>query len=108
VMDELNFEFEHEGRTVRPGQLMHVAPHAWWQAGPHGKVERFFGNSVMLRSDNGAVPHVSLDCISWEPFPETIAREELRSAGFTRPTNRDVAVWMAARTPATQAERKEK
>lgn len=51
----------------------------------------------MLRTDNGAVPTVPITALSWGPHPETVAREELRVAGFTRPSNRDVAIWIAAR-----------
>lgn len=96
-MSEQVFEFQHQGRTVRPGQVLHVAPALWWRAGPCGRVERYYGDSVMLRSDNGAVPTVPLHCLSWEPHPETVAMEELRAAGFTHPTRRDVGVWIAAR-----------
>jgi hypothetical protein len=99
-MSELNFEFEHEGRTVRPGQVLHVHPSAWRKVGPTAKVERYYGDSVMLRADNGAVPTVPLHCLSWEPHPETVAMEELHKAGFPCPTSRDVAVWMAARGAA--------
>lgn len=95
-MSEFEFEFEHEGKTVKPGQLMHVAPAYHWRAGAVGRVERYFGDSVLLRSDNGAVPTVPLSALSWDPHPETVAREELRTAGFHRPSKRDVAVWIAA------------
>jgi hypothetical protein len=99
-MSELDFEFEHQGRTVRPGQVLHVAPHMWWRAGPSGRVERYYGDSVCLRADNGAVPTVPIDCLSWEPHPTTVALEQLRGAGFPNPTTRDVAVWQAARRAA--------
>ena len=102
-MSELEFEFEHRGRMVRPGAILHVAPHLWWRAGEQGAVERYYGDSVMLRHANGAVPTVPLHCLSWATFPETVAREELSAAGFTRPTARDVAVWMAARCAAPAA-----
>ena len=106
-MSERVFEFQHQGRIVRPGQVLHVAPALWRRAGPWGKVERYYGDTVMLRSDNGAVPTVPLDCLSWEPHPETVAMEELRAAGFTHPTWRDVRVWVAARhtTPNAGNER---
>ena len=101
-MEDVSFTFELEGRTVRPGQVLHVAPTLWWRAGPSGKVERLRGDSVVLRSDNGAVPTVPIDCLSWEPHPETLAREELREAGFVRPTDRDVDVWLTARRARAQ------
>lgn len=101
-MEDVSFTFELEGRTVRPGQVLHVAPTYWWRAGPSGKVERLCGDSVVLRTDNGAVPTVPLDCLSWEPHPETLAREELRAAGFVRPTDRDVDVWLTARRTQAQ------
>lgn len=96
-MSETRFSFEHQGRTVLPGQVLHVAPEKWSQAGVKGKVERYYGDSVMLRSENGAVPTVSLQYLSWDPYPETLAREDLNAAGFNNPTDRDVAVWLAAR-----------
>jgi len=97
MSDELNFCFEHKGRMVLPGQMLHVSPEFHCKAGTHGRVERYYGDSVMLRSDNGAVPTVPLVALSWEPHPETTAMEELQNAGFSRPTSRDVAVWIAAR-----------
>ena len=96
-MNTFDFEFEHDGRTVRPGQMMHIAPGYHSRAGAVAKVERYYGDSVLLRTDNGAVPTVPLTAISWEPHPETVAMEELNAAGFSRPTQRDVAVWIAAR-----------
>lgn len=102
-MSEMKFEFEHQGRTVRPGQRMHVAPAYWQKAGPIGTVERYFGDSVVLRADNGAVPTVPLEALSWDPHPETVALEELRDAGFNRPTTRDVMVWMAAKASKSSA-----
>jgi hypothetical protein len=99
VSDSRIFSFKHKGRIVRPGTVLHVAPSEWHRAGPSGKVERYWGSdSVLLRADNGAVPTVALHRLSWEPHPETVAMEELRVAGFTRPTYRDVRVWMAARS----------
>lgn len=95
LMSELQFEFEHQGRTVRPGQVLHVHPSAWRQAGQSAKVERYYGHSVMLRTDNGAVPTVDLSLLSWEPHPEAVAMKELCAAGFSHPTSRDVAIWMA-------------
>ena len=96
-MSDMLFEFEHQGRIVRPGQMMYVAPAYWWQAGPQGRVERYHGDTVTLRSDNGAAPTVPLTALSWDPLPETVAYEELQQAGFDRPTSRDALVWMAAR-----------
>lgn len=96
-MSELNFEFEHLGRTVRPGQVLHVAPTYHQKAGAKAKVERYYGDSVMLRTDNGAVPTVPLSALAWEAFPETTAMSELTAAGFNHLTARDVAVWVLAR-----------
>lgn len=96
-MSDMAFQFKHQGRTVRPGQRMHVSPAYWQKAGPVGKVERYYGDSVTLRTDNGAVPTVPLEALSWDPHPETVAMEDLREAGFQRPTTRDVQVWLAAR-----------
>lgn len=92
-----DFEFRLEGRTVRPGQELHVHPLHWAKAGPSGKAEIFHGDAVTLRTDNGAVPTVPLSALSWKPHPQTVALEELRQAGFTRPTLHDVDVWCAAR-----------
>lgn len=102
-MNSHDFEFQHEGRDVRPGQLMHVAPGYWSQAGATAKVERWYGDSVMLRTDNGAVPTVPLCALSWNPHPETVALEEMRRAGFVRPNTRDLHVWMLARTDLMSA-----
>lgn len=102
-MSETEFAFEHQGRTVRPGQVMHLAPQYWQRAGAQATVERYYGDSVMLRTDNSAVPTVPLDALSWEPHAETLAMEGLRVAGFARPTLRDVAVWIAARHAALAA-----
>lgn len=99
-MSELDFEFELEGRKVKPGQVLHVAPGYHWQAGASAKVERYYGDTVMLRAKNGAVPTVPITALSWTPFPATVAMEELRQAGFLRPSSRDVAVWIAARKAA--------
>ena len=95
-MNELEFEFEHEGRVVRPGQVMYVNPEYLRQAGLKAKVERYYGDRVMLRTDNGAVPTVPVSALSWYEFPSTRAIGELVLAGFPHPTNRDVAVWLAA------------
>lgn len=94
---EFSFEFPVDGRMVRPGQVMHIAPSHHQLAGASGKVERFYGDTVMLRSDNGAVPTVPVDALSWDAQPVTVAMEELAQAGFTCPTVRDVAIWIAAR-----------
>ena len=67
-MKELEFEFEHMGKTVRPGQMMYVVREYHWKAGYEGKVERYHGDSVTLRHKNGAVPTVPLEALSW--FPE--------------------------------------
>lgn len=93
----MNFEFEHEGRIVRPGQVMHVAPSYHWCAGDQGAVERFHGDSVTLRSSNGAVPTVPLSALSWEPHPETVAMEEMARAGILRPSSSDVSLWLLAK-----------
>ena len=100
-MSELDFEFELDGKKVLPGQELHVAPEYHSRAGASGKVERHHGDSVTLRHKSGAVPTVPITALSWTPFPETIAREELTQAGFIRPSNRDVAVWIAARKATT-------
>ena len=96
-MTEMDFEFDLGGRLVKPGQILHVSPSYHMQAGASAKVERYHGDTVTLRTDNGAVPTVPITALSWEPQPETVAKEELQQAGFFRPTNRDVAVWIAAR-----------
>ena len=96
-MSEMQFRFRHKGRFVTPGQLMHVAPEFWWRAGRSGRVERYREDRVVLRSENGAVPTVPLHALLWEPHPKTTALAELRSAGFTHPTDRDVDVWITAR-----------
>lgn len=102
-MSEFDFEFEHEGRTVLSGQVLHVHPAYHRRAGSTGRVERYYGDSVMLRSNNGAVPTVPLSALSWTPHPETVAMEELAHAGFTRPSHREVAVWIAARRKVPNA-----
>lgn len=94
---ELQFQFEHEGRIVRPGQMMHIHPSHHRAAGATAIVERHHGNSVTLRTDNGAVPQVPLAALSWVPHSETVAMEELTRAGFPRPSKRDIAIWIAAR-----------
>lgn len=96
-MNEMEFTFEHEGRTIRPGQMMHVAPEFWGRAGRIGTVERYHGDSVTLRAPNGAVPTVPLHGLLWSAHPITTAYEELQAAGFDHPTVRDADVWMAAR-----------
>ena len=106
-MSEFDFEFEHEGRIVKPGQRMYVSPAYHWKAGESGRVERYYGDSVMLRHDNGAVPTVPLSALSWGPHPTTVAMEELKKAGFSRPSNRDIAIWVAARKTSNQTEPKE-
>jgi hypothetical protein len=102
--DELEFSFEHEGRTVTPGAVLYVQPDYHWLAGPRGRVERYHGVRVTLRSDNGAVPVLPLAALSWEPHPVTIAMEELSAASVDNPSRRDAYLWMLARgTPARAA-----
>lgn len=95
---EFDFEFEVEGRAVHPGDLMYVNPLYYWKAGTRGKVEKFYGDSVLLRSPNGAVPTVPVTALSWSPFPEGIARDELERLGFKKPTRREVEIFIVART----------
>lgn len=96
AMSELVFEFEVGGKLVRPGQMMYVAPEYHAAAGVKGKVERYHGDSVVLRTDNGAVPTVPVSALSWEPHPTSVIIDALKQAGFSRPTARDVEVWQAA------------
>jgi hypothetical protein len=102
IMSEMDFEFEHEGRVVRPGQGMYVNPGYLSQAGLRAKVERYYGDSVMLRADNGAVPTVPVSALSWAEFPTTRAVGELVLAGFPHPTNREVEIWVAAQKAAKE------
>jgi len=95
-MNELEFGFEHEGKTVYPGQLMHIHPEYQYHAGAIAKVERYYGDSVMLRTVNGAVPTVPIWAISWHKHPKSEARLGLLRAGFSQPTHRDVEVWISA------------
>ena len=95
-MNEFDFEFDVDGRLVRPGQIMYIHPNYFRQAGTVAKVERYYGDSVMLRSSNGAVPHVPVSALSWYPHPTTTALGNLVLAGFPHPTPRDAAVWIAA------------
>lgn len=93
------WEFELEGMTVRPGQMLHVAPDYHQRAGAAGRAERYDGaGAVMLRSDNGAVPWVPVHALSWQPHPETVAMEEMRRVGIERPGRRDVGLWLLARS----------
>lgn len=100
---EFEFEFEVEGRIVRPGQIMHLHPHYHWSAGDKGKVERYDGDKVTLRHVSGAVPVVPVTALSWEPHPETVAMQEMEDAGVRRPTPRDVRIWLLARKTAKAA-----
>ncbi|MEY2875851.1 MAG: hypothetical protein RLZZ373_3222 [Pseudomonadota bacterium] len=95
--DELEFSFEHEGRTVTPGAVLYVHSDYHWLAGPRGRVERYHGDQVTLRTCNGAVPVLPLSALSWAPHPETLAMEEMAAAGVANPSRRDVAVWMLGR-----------
>lgn len=94
------FEFNVKGRVVRPGQKMHVAFEYWRIAGPYGVVERYHGDTVVLRSDNGAVPTVPVSALMWEPDPVCTAVEELREAGFSKMSFRDIDIWLAAKRSA--------
>lgn len=100
---EFEFEFEVEGRIVRPGQIMYVHPHYHWSAGDKGKVERYYGDKVMLRHVSGAVPTVPVMALSWEPHPMTTAMQEMEDAGVRRPTPRDVRIWLLSRETAAKA-----
>lgn len=100
ISSETDFQFRLEGKTVRPGTLLHVHPAVWARCGSSGRVERYYKHSgtVMLRHpETLAVPEVRIHFLSWQPYPETVALEQLRAAGFVRPTMRDAAVWLAAR-----------
>jgi hypothetical protein len=78
-----------------------VHPDYHWLAGPRGRVERYHGVRVTLRSDDGAVSVLPLAALSWEPHPVTMAMEELSAAGVDNPSRRDAYVWMLARNASS-------
>jgi len=103
-MSELKPLFELEGRPVMRGQELHIAPSYHWRAGARAKVERFHNDEeVQLRSDNGAVPTVPVRALSWRAHPDTVAMEQMAEAGLGRASQRDLAVWKAARAQPVQA-----
>jgi hypothetical protein len=90
--------FEVEGKPVRRGDKLHTHPSMFWSAGAIVTAEfEAEGDTVTVRSDNGAVPTVMISKLSWGPHADTVALAELQAAGFDRCNYRDVAIWRAAK-----------
>ena len=100
-MGVMRFCFDLDGKPVTPGTQLHVHPDYYWKAGAMGKAERYYGDSVTLRTDNGAVPTIPVSALSWDPHPDTVAQRELEEAGFHQCSGRDIAIWRAARSSPT-------
>lgn len=89
--------FQVEGRDVYYGDELHVHPLDFRRAGHKVRAYRpdYGSGEVVVRSDNGAVPTLHVENLSWAPHPETIALTQLEENGF-EPTLRNAYIWMAA------------
>lgn len=99
--------FMLEGRPVHKGDLLHVHPSFHARAGVRVTAEfAAAGGEAVCRSDNGAVPCVPIDALSWMAFPDEADREIIaKAAGLTGPfvTTRDLRMFRLGRATTQPA-----
>ena len=97
--------FELDGKPVRRGDRLHVAPGYHNQAG--AEVDAYCeasGESAIFRAvPSGAVPTLPLTAVSWAPHPDTVDLEAMSRQGIRRPSAKDLNVWRLGRAAALQS-----
>lgn len=91
--------FELEGRPVRRGDRLFVAPGYFQRAGPQvtAIVEARDGQLTVRSQSGGAVATLPVNALSWEPHPDTVDMETMQLQGIDRPTPELLKVWRRGR-----------
>lgn len=102
--------FEVQGKPVRAGDQLWVHPSREARAGTRVKAFRVAVNGeAFMRSENGAVPTVPIDCLSWSPWALNLvgdARKEATGGETNRSLDMawaDAIAWAVANPEKAQA-----
>lgn len=99
--------FVLEGRQVHKGDVLHVNPAYHARAGTTVKAEYPAGSGwAVCRSDNGAVPDLPIEALSWTPHPDSEDREAIARATNrhgAQVTDRDLEMFRCGRESERQA-----
>lgn len=102
--------FEVQGKPVRAGDQLWVHPSREARAGTRVKAFRVaVKGEALMRSENGAVPTVPIDCLSWSPWALNLvgdARKEATGGETNRTLDMawaDAIAWAVANPEKAQA-----
>ena len=100
--------FELDGKPVRRGDRLHVAPGYYYQAGAEVEAdyEASGGSAVFRAVPSGAVPTLPVSAVSWSAHPDTLDLEAMSRQGIGRPSVRDLSVWRLGRAAALQSDQR--
>lgn len=89
--------FEVQGKPVKPGDTLWVHPSREPRAGTRVRAFRpAVRGEALMRTDDGALPVVSIECLSWSPWALNLVAEARRSAGSGERNRQADAVWADA------------